>query len=412
MATADLPAIRKPESPNTNGLATIASTMDALKAFRTFVQGELKPNLDFGVIPGTGKPTLLQPGAQKICLYHNAYPDHKVTATELGKGHIEYLVTTLLISRSTDKILGQGVGSCSSMESRYRFRNASKKCPNCGNDKIIKGKEEYGGGWICFAKKGGCGSKFLSNDRGITDQPVGQVENENIHDVRNTVLKMAVKRSLVAASLAMGCASEMFTQDIEDTYDLTIVGSGGEVIEPEVMPARDTRRDEVNKDFAPSNPKAPRHPDNVSGHGRGQYASPEQVAAWTKRRDTFIKKANAAWVDKFTDPDTGDVPEGVKDLLSSWQVDGHLLKWAQGQDPPLLDPSIDPSKVKSGQRASYVAVIYHSEDGANLVAEMKAYSKAEADAGLKAWRAAHPEGEEPNQEPAIPAEDVSQEAGA
>lgn len=33
-------------------------------------------------------------------------------------------------------------------------------CPNCGKDTIIKGREEYGGGWLCYKAKGGCGAKF------------------------------------------------------------------------------------------------------------------------------------------------------------------------------------------------------------------------------------------------------------
>lgn len=34
-------------------------------------------------------------------------------------------------------------------------------CPACGKKgSIIKGKEEYGGGYLCFKKKGGCGAKF------------------------------------------------------------------------------------------------------------------------------------------------------------------------------------------------------------------------------------------------------------
>jgi len=34
-------------------------------------------------------------------------------------------------------------------------------CPKCGKvGTIIKGREEYGGGFLCFAKKGGCGAKF------------------------------------------------------------------------------------------------------------------------------------------------------------------------------------------------------------------------------------------------------------
>ena len=34
-------------------------------------------------------------------------------------------------------------------------------CPNClSSEAVIKGKEEYGGGWVCWAKKGGCGINF------------------------------------------------------------------------------------------------------------------------------------------------------------------------------------------------------------------------------------------------------------
>lgn len=33
-------------------------------------------------------------------------------------------------------------------------------CPVCGVAAIIKGREEYGGGWLCFKKKGGCGAKW------------------------------------------------------------------------------------------------------------------------------------------------------------------------------------------------------------------------------------------------------------
>jgi hypothetical protein len=38
----------------------------------------------------------------------------------------------------------------------------SKKvpCPKCGKDAIIQGKPEYGGGWLCYKQKGGCGAKF------------------------------------------------------------------------------------------------------------------------------------------------------------------------------------------------------------------------------------------------------------
>jgi len=39
----------------------------------------------------------------------------------------------------------------------------SNICPACGVAAIIKGKEEYGGGWLCFKKNGGCGTKFAEH---------------------------------------------------------------------------------------------------------------------------------------------------------------------------------------------------------------------------------------------------------
>lgn len=41
-------------------------------------------------------------------------------------------------------------------------------CPSCGKNAIIKGKKDYGGGYLCFKKKNGCGAKFKTLDA-ITD---------------------------------------------------------------------------------------------------------------------------------------------------------------------------------------------------------------------------------------------------
>jgi len=40
-------------------------------------------------------------------------------------------------------------------------RAPNPACPKCGtNEHVIKGKEEYGGGWLCWKNKGGCGEKW------------------------------------------------------------------------------------------------------------------------------------------------------------------------------------------------------------------------------------------------------------
>lgn len=170
----------------------------------------------YGVIPGTGsKPSLLKAGAEKLCLTFRLDPQYESTEKYDGI-HLTVKSKCTLYHIPSGQRFGSGEGSCSTRESKYAYRQGSRKCPNCGAEAIIKGREVYGGGWICFAKKGGCGAKFLEKDEAITSQSTARVPNEDVADQYNTVLKMANKRSLVAAVLNATAASDIFTQDIED----------------------------------------------------------------------------------------------------------------------------------------------------------------------------------------------------
>lgn len=195
----------------------------------------MKKDEHYGVIPGTGtKPTLLKAGAEKLCLTFRLDPQYESTERYDGV-HLTIKSKCTLYHIPTGQRFGSGEGSCSTRESKYAYRNAARKCPNCGAEAIIKGKEEYGGGWLCFAKKGGCGAKFLEKDDQITSQTVGRVPNEDVADQYNTVLKMANKRSLVAAVLNATAASDIFTQDIEDMPQYVTP------VEAEVTPPKRTR---------------------------------------------------------------------------------------------------------------------------------------------------------------------------
>ena len=81
---------------------------------------------------------------------------------------------------------------------------------------MIKGKDEYGGGWLCWRKRDGCGAKFADGDQAIESQSVGEIDNPDLPDLWNTVVKMAEKRARVDAVLAVTGASALFTQDVED----------------------------------------------------------------------------------------------------------------------------------------------------------------------------------------------------
>ena len=188
---------------------------------RAMIEGQ-----DYGKIPGAGdKPTLLKPGAEKLASLFGLSPIFDTVESEMdwtGKAHdgepFFYIRCRCTLKRG-DLIVGQGVGSCNSWEKKYRYRQGERVCPACGQPAIIKGKAQYGGGWVCFRKKNGCGAQYRDGDPAIEGQTVGQVKNPDPADVVNTIDKMAQKRALVAAVLIAVNASEMFTQDIEDVND-------------------------------------------------------------------------------------------------------------------------------------------------------------------------------------------------
>ncbi len=168
----------------------------------------------YGVIPGCPKPSLYKPGAEKLAMLCRLIPHFAPIREDLGGGHREYTVTCTLNGASG--VQGYCIGSCSTMEKKYRWRPSERKCPACGKPTIIKGKADYGGGWLCFAKKGGCGAKFNDGDKAIEAQATGQAENPDLADCYNTCLKMAQKRAFVGAVLTATAASDIFTQDVED----------------------------------------------------------------------------------------------------------------------------------------------------------------------------------------------------
>jgi hypothetical protein len=168
--------------------------------------------------PGDTKKNLLKPGADKLCFMFRLRPDFHQEIKELPGGHLEVLTGCQIFHIESGQKIAEGVGLATTMESKYRWRNASKKCPHCGKETIKKSKYEDGG-YYCYEKIGGCGAKFNGNDREITDQIVGKVENPDIADTYNTVLKMSKKRAYVDATITACAASDIFSQDAEDYKD-------------------------------------------------------------------------------------------------------------------------------------------------------------------------------------------------
>jgi hypothetical protein len=204
---------------NTN-IVSVDNVVQQFKMVHELYEKIMVKDEHYGTIPGTKKDTLYKSGAEKLDLLFKLVPkiDEKIMR-ELGNDHREVEITIGLYHKETGLLWGQGIGSCSTKETKFRYREGKRLCSKCGKDSIIKGKEEYGGGWLCYKKTGGCGEKFANNDTTIINQQVGRIENTDIADIYNTVLKMAYKRALVSATITATGVSDIFTQDLDDFVD-------------------------------------------------------------------------------------------------------------------------------------------------------------------------------------------------
>lgn len=141
-------------------LTEIEQVMAKIANFQSIVHRTLKPNLDYGIIPGTGtKPTLLKPGAEKITMLLGLRSEFDLEKTmDMENGFIHYLVKAKLYKGNL--LITEGIGTANTKENKY--------------------------------------------------------SKQNPYSVDNTILKMAKKRALVDAALLVGSLSDIFTQDLED----------------------------------------------------------------------------------------------------------------------------------------------------------------------------------------------------
>lgn len=193
-----------------NDIATVSSTLKKISQFQAIVQQTLKKDHDYGIIPGTPKPTLYLPGAQKINMLMQVSPEYEYIdrTVDFDKGFFNYeMRCTLVKNIIQDTVLiklpvCQGVGSCNSMEKKYRWMNVNESDIPDGIDKntLKKNTKTYG-------------------QKVVTKY---QLENDDPYTLANTILKMAKKRALVDATLQLASLAEVFTQDLEDIKDFVV----------------------------------------------------------------------------------------------------------------------------------------------------------------------------------------------
>lgn len=174
-------------------VSSIVGTLNKITQVQAAVQKELKQGHDYDTIPGTSKPTLLKPGAEKLLMMFGLTSEYEFLdkIEDYDKGIFAYTMKCIL-SRNGQKIT-EGVGSCNSKENKYRWRWIKEDDLPLGVDKDSLKKK--------------------TNNWGKTEY---QMENDEIYSQANTILKMAKKRAQVDATLTVASLSELFTQDMED----------------------------------------------------------------------------------------------------------------------------------------------------------------------------------------------------
>src|SRR5262245_8744055 len=158
----------------------------------------LEDGKDYGRIPGTDKPTLYKPGAEKILLTFQLAAAQPTVEDLSTDDAIRYRIN-VPIETPGGVVLAVGVGEASTNEEKYRWRRPvcdeeyDETAPHLRREKWARGQ----------------GGKAYKNKQ-VRTSPA---------DLANTVLKMAHKRALIHGTLLATAASSVFNQDLEDFSD-------------------------------------------------------------------------------------------------------------------------------------------------------------------------------------------------
>ncbi len=235
--------------------------VQAISDFQNLVQSQFQQDHDFGVIPGTKKPTMLKPGAEKLIMLMGMTSEFSVVdqTRDFENGFFQYQIKCVL--KSGGVTITEGLGSCNTKERKYLLQDP--------------------------------------------------------YTMDNTVLKMAKKRALIDAALMVGALSDVFTQDIED---MDLNGNSYRQAKQRTYTDRDgviTKKQaeevfaiaggdaqlvqDVMKDFGYKSSKEIKKTD----YARFMQAVTEKVRAKNTTAETFEAKPE--------DPPVEDLPEFLKD---------------------------------------------------------------------------------------------------
>lgn len=252
----------------------MAVAKERYQQMRQFVSDLMVEDKDFGTIPGTSKPTLYKPGAEKLLTFFGLSKVFRlIDSVEQWEPSLEqsrdpeytpifYYRYRCTVARK-DMVIADGEGSCSSLEDRYRWRWVGERHIPDGLDKeklrtrdgtisefeFAYEKRQTSGEWgkseeywcqfdVALDNKTARRVKRTTRGGKILDaleigSSLYRIPNPDVHSLVNTIQKMAQKRAMIGAALPAVNASEFFTQDIEDMPPQALSGIDSPSAAPE-----------------------------------------------------------------------------------------------------------------------------------------------------------------------------------
>ena len=264
---------------------TMDEARERYKLMKEFIDEQLIEDVDYGQIPGTKKATLLKPGAEKLTTLFGlrvTFIDERTIEKWENKEDPLFHYQRKCQLWKGNVLIAEASGSANSREGRYRWRWVNKDiavAKYLDDFKTFDKRESVEGAflWQIEQRNPQYGSKdFWDTLQNAVDNNTAKIfdkkqhwdnkivsyaeissfeyrtPNDDIYSLVNTILKMAEKRALVAATLIAVNASDYFTQDMEDIVEGVEV-SKKEVAEkkPQKSAKQSDEEIKVDKDKSP-----------------------------------------------------------------------------------------------------------------------------------------------------------------
>lgn len=316
---------------------SVKQAVERYSALVGFVKELMREGTDFGTVPGTDKPTLLKPGAEKLTTFFGLTKRFTIIEKDEdwtgerhgGEAFFYYLYRCQLFHG--DALIAESDGSANSWESKYRWRWVKEEdLPPQINKSLLKTrtssisefkfaieKSETGGK---YGKPAEYWQRFKDAIQNQTAKPINKpasgdrmfpaweiettvyrIPNDDIASQINTLQKMSQKRALIAASLLAVNASEFFTQDVEDM-----------VIDIDFAPVTTAPATEP-----PSEPKQQAKPSGNASKPASEPKNVRMINSEEELANEFYKRGRAAGI-------------AIEDLRqTASQVAGGAMTWTE-----------------------------------------------------------------------------------